>query len=84
GRRTPGFGPSDRGWFIGGGIALIWTFPTLLSLWELPDLWASIAGTIVEIVFAAVFLVSVPVIRRTPQRFARLLPAGILFGLSLL
>ncbi|WP_082822944.1 sensor histidine kinase [Microbacterium sp. T32] len=84
GRRTPGFGPSDRGWFIGGGIALIWTFPTLLSLWELPDLWASIAGTVVEVLFAAVFLVSVPVIRRTRQRFARLLPAGILFGLSLL
>lgn len=81
---APGFGPTDRGWLIGSGLALIWTFPTLLSLWELPDVWASVLGSVVVALFAAVFLVSVPVIRRTPRRFARLVPAGILLGLSLL
>ncbi|MFF7682455.1 sensor histidine kinase [Microbacterium sp. NPDC007973] len=81
--RAPGFGPSDRGWFIGAGLSLIWTFPTLLSLWELPDTLAHVVGTVIIAIFAGVFLVSVPVIRRTPRRLARLAPAAVLFALSL-
>lgn len=81
--RAPGYGPSDRGWFLGAGLSLIWTFPTLLSLWELPNVWAAVAGSGIVVVFAAMFLLSVPVIRRMPVRFARLVPAGILLALSL-
>lgn len=83
GRRTPGFGPSDRGWFIGAGLSLIWTFPTLLSLWQLQNVWVGVIGSGVVLVFGVVFLLTVPVIRRTPLRFVRLVPAGILFAISL-
>lgn len=81
--RAPGFGPSDRGWFLGAGLSLIWTFPTLLSLWELPNVLAHVIGTFLIVLFAGVFLLSVPVIRRTPQRLARLVPAATLLALSL-
>ncbi|MDQ1123969.1 sensor histidine kinase [Microbacterium trichothecenolyticum] len=81
--RVPDLGPSDRGWFIGAGLSLVWTMPTLLSLWELPDFGAHVVGTAMVAVFAMVFLVSVPVIRRTSSRLVRLAPAAMLCGLSL-
>lgn len=80
---APGLGPSDRGWFIGAGLSLVWTFPTLLSLWELHDVWAGVIGSGVVLVFGAVFVLAVPMMRLAPHRFARLVPAGILFAISL-
>ena len=80
---APGRRPFTRGWLIGGGISLIWTYPTLVSIWEAPGAVAHIVGTLIVVLFAAVFLASVPFARRTRATAARLLPAGVLFALSL-
>ena len=80
---VPGRRSFARGWFIGGGISLIWTFPTLLSVWEVPDLAANLIGTLIVAVFAAVFLLSVPFARRTTSGWRRLIPAAVMFALSL-
>jgi two-component system sensor histidine kinase DesK len=81
--RASGRRSFTRGWFVGGGISLIWTFPTLLSIWEVPDPVAHAVGTVIVVVFAAVFLLSVPFARRTSSRWRRLIPAGVMFALSL-
>lgn len=81
--RAPGRRSFTRGWFIGGGISLIWTFPTLVSIWEVPDPVAHAVGTLIVVVFAAVFLASVPFARRTTSGWRRLIPAAVMFALSL-
>ena len=81
--RVPGRRSFTRGWFIGGGLSLIWTFPTLLSVWEVRDPVAHAVGTLIVAVFAAVFLVSVPFARRTTSGWRRLIPAAVMFALSL-
>ena len=81
--RAPGRRSFTRGWFIGAGLSLIWTFPTLVSIWESPDPVAHAVGTLIVVVFAAVFLASVPFARRTPSGWRRLIPAAVMFALSL-
>ncbi|MDF2990736.1 MAG: signal transduction histidine kinase [Microbacterium sp.] len=73
----------QRGWLFGSSLSLIWTFPTLVTLWEEPSLAAHVIGTAIVVVFSAVFLASVPFVRRQPSVIARLAPAGILLVLSL-
>ena len=73
----------QRGWFVGASLSLIWTFPTLLTLWEEPSLAAHAVGTAIVVVFAVVFLAAVPYARRTPSFARRLIPAVVLFALSL-
>ncbi len=80
---APGRRPFTTGWFIGAGLSLIWTFPTLLSLWESPTTAAHVVGTVIVVAFAAVFLASVPFARRTRSVGLRILPAALLFALSL-
>lgn len=80
---APGRRSFTRGWFIGAGISLIWTFPTLVSVWEVPDLVAHAVGTLIVVVFAAVFLACVPFARRTTSVWQRMLPAAVMFALSL-
>ncbi|OZD43202.1 histidine kinase [Rhodococcus sp. 06-1477-1B] len=75
--------PFERGWFIGASLSLIWVFPTLFTLWQDSSLAAHLIGTGVIIVFAAVFLASVPFVRRTSSLLLRLVPAVVLWGLSL-
>ncbi|MCC4247882.1 MULTISPECIES: sensor histidine kinase [Microbacterium] len=81
--RASGRRSFTRGWFIGGGLSLIWTVPTLLSVWEVPHLGANLVGTAIVVVFAAVFLASVPFARRTPASWQRVIPAAVMFALSL-
>jgi len=73
----------QRGWFVGASISLIWTFPTLLTLWEEPSLAAHVIGTAIVVVFAAVFLATAPFARATTSFVRRLIPTVVLFGLSL-
>lgn len=81
--RVPGRRPFQRGWFIGASLSLIWTYPTLVALWEEPSLSAHLIGTGVVVVFAAVFLATVPYARKTASRTRRVIPSVVLLGLSL-
>lgn len=81
-RADAGFAMSNRGWFVGAGMSLVWTVPTLFTLWD--QFGASaIFPTLIVAVFAGAFLSTVPVIRRLPAGAVRLAPAGALFLLSL-
>jgi len=73
----------QRGWFYGASLSLIWTFPTLVTLWKTPSLAAHVVGTVIVVVFAAVFVTAVPYARRRPSFAGRLIPAIVLFTLSL-
>lgn len=81
-RQGAGFAMSDRGWFIGAGMSLAWTVPTMYSLWADPSV-AAVVPTLIVLVFAGAFLFTVPVMRRLPTGVARLAPAIVLFLLSL-
>ncbi|MDU0326269.1 sensor histidine kinase [Microbacterium sp. KSW2-21] len=81
--RVPGRRPFQRGWLIGASLSLIWTYPTLVALWEEPSLSAHLIGTGVVVVFAAVFLATVPYARNTASRTRRVIPSVVLLGLSL-
>ncbi|MDF2664568.1 MAG: signal transduction histidine kinase [Microbacterium sp.] len=80
---VPGRRPFQRGWIIGSSISLIWTFPTLLTLWEEPALTPRVFGTAIVLVFAALFMATAPLARRTPSFGRRLIPPVALFVLSL-
>ncbi|MCS5715695.1 sensor histidine kinase [Herbiconiux sp. CPCC 205716] len=79
--RPVGF--SDRGWFIGAGMSLAWTVPILIQIWARPAL-VDLVPTLLVVVFSAMFLATVPVMRRLPTGAARFVPAGSLFVVSLL
>ena len=79
---VPGRRPFQRGWLIGSSISLIWTFPTLLTLWEEPGLAPRVLGTAIVVVFAALFMATAPLARITPSFGRRLIPPVALFALS--
>ncbi len=81
--RVPGRRPFRRGWFIGASISLIWTYPVLVELWQGPSVTGHLVGTAIIVVFAAVFMATVPYARVTTSRLRRLLPTVVLFALSL-
>ena len=76
--------PLERGWFVGASLSLIWVFPSLVSVWEEPGpparssapawSWSSLRCSSVG---------SVPFVRRTSSVSLRLVPAVVLWGLSL-
>ncbi|PPF89628.1 sensor histidine kinase [Subtercola sp. Z020] len=73
---------SDRGWFVGAGMSLAWTVPILFTIWEQPSA-ADLVPTLLVIVFAVAFLLTVPVMRRLPPGPVRVVPGAALFLLSL-
>lgn len=81
--RVPDRRPFRRGWFIGASISLIWTFPVLVELWEGPSVTGHVAGTAIVVLFAVVFMATVPYARVTASRIRRLAPTLVLFALTL-
>ncbi|WP_295777217.1 sensor histidine kinase [uncultured Microbacterium sp.] len=71
-----------RGWYVGGSISLIWLFIVATEAVAAADTAVSSAVVIALLVlFAASFLMAIPVSRLLPPRL-RLLPAAWLFLLS--
>lgn len=71
-----------RGWYVGGAISLIWLFIVATEAVAAADTAVSSAVMIALLVlFAASFLIAIPVSRLLPLRL-RLLPAAWLFVLS--
>lgn len=71
-----------RGWYVGGSISLIWLFIVATEAVAAADTAVSNAVVIALLVlFAASFLIAIPVSRLLPLRL-RLLPAAWLFVLS--
>jgi len=71
-----------RGWYVGGSISLIWLFIVATEAVAAADTAVSSAVVIALLVlFAASFLMAIPVSRLLPLRL-RLLPAAWLFLLS--
>lgn len=77
-----GFAMSNRGWFVGAGMSLAWIVPTMYTLWAQPSA-VTIVPTLLVAVFGGAFLCTVPVMRRLQPGAVRLVPAAVLFLLSL-